>query len=254
MTGAIQSTLGLMRITILFLLLSLHSAPLLASECVILLHGLVRTSDSMADLEYALKDDGYHVSNIDYPSRDKPVQALAGEAVPRGLEQCREADANPVNFVTHSLGGILVRQYYSEHSPENVDRVVMLGPPNQGSEVVDNLKDMPGFDLLNGPAGRQLGTGENSVPDDLGPVNFETGIIAGTESINLILSTFLEEPNDGKVSVENTRVEGMCAFVTLPAMHPFMMQNENVIQEVRNFLKTGRFGSEHAEHPDCAFR
>lgn len=243
-----------MRTAFLLFLLSLYSTPLLASECVILLHGLIRTSDSMADLEYALSDAGYHVSNIDYPSRDKRVQALAEEAIPKGLEQCREAGASPVNFVTHSLGGILVRQYYSQHIPENVDRVVMLGPPNQGSEVVDNLKDMPGFDLLNGPAGRQLGTDDNSIPDDLGPVNFETGIIAGTESINLILSTFLEEPNDGKVSVENTKVEGMCAFVTLPAMHPFMMQNENVIQEVRNFLKTGSFGSEHAQHPDCPFR
>nr|WP_133735660.1 alpha/beta fold hydrolase [Halospina denitrificans] len=243
-----------MRTALLLLLLGLYSAPLVASECVILLHGLVRTSDSMADLEYALKDDGYFVSNIDYPSRDMRVQPLAEEAVPKGLRECREAGANPVNFVTHSLGGILVRQYYSQNSPENVNRVVMLGPPNQGSAVVDNLKNMPGFDLLNGPAGRQLGTGDNSVPDDLGPVNFETGIIAGTESINLILSTFLEEPNDGKVSVEAAKVEGMCSFVTLPAMHPFMMQNENVIQEVRNFLKTGSFGSEHAQNLDCAFR
>jgi len=120
------------------------------------------------------------------------VRALAEGAIPKGLKECREAGASPVNFVTHSLGGILVRQYYSQHSPEQVHRVVMLGPPNQGSAVVDNLKNVPGFDLLNGPAGRQLGTGENSVPDDLGPVNFETGIIAGTESINLILSTFLE--------------------------------------------------------------
>ena len=243
-----------MRSALLLLLLSLYSAPLLASECVILLHGLVRTSDSMADLEYALSDAGYYVSNIDYPSRYKRVQALADGAVPRGLEQCREAGASPVNFVTHSLGGILVRQYYSQHSPEEVNRVVMLGPPNQGSAVVDSLKDMPGFDLLNGPAGRQLGTGENSLPEDLGPVNFETGIIAGTESINLILSTLLKGPNDGKVSVEDTKVEGMCAFVTLPAMHPFMMQNENVIQEVRNFLKTGSFGSEHAQNLDCRFR
>jgi len=242
------------RTAILLLLLSLLSAPLLASECVILLHGLVRTSDSMADLEYALEDDGYFVSNIDYPSRDMRVRALAEGAIPKGLKECREAGASPVNFVTHSLGGILVRQYYSQHSPEQVHRVVMLVPPNQGSAVVDNLKNVPGFDLLNGPAGRQLGTGENSVPDDLGPVNFETGIIAGTESINLILSTFLKEPNDGKVSVEAAKVEGMCAFVTLPAMHPFMMQNENVIQEVRNFLKTGSFGSEHAQNLDCAFR
>lgn len=239
---------------VLICLLSLYSAPLLARECVVLLHGLVRTADSMAALEESLTEDGYYVSNIDYPSRNRPVEELAGMAVGKGLKACAAAQATPVNFVTHSLGGILVRQYYSNHSPDGVDRVVMLGPPNQGSRLVDNLRDMPGYDLLNGPAGRQLGTGEESLPRKLGPVNFELGVIAGTVSMNPVLSTFLEDPNDGKVSVETTKVEGMCAFVTLPAMHTFMMMNENVILEVRNFLRTGRFGSDSASYYSCDAR
>jgi len=190
------------RTAILLLLLSLLSAPLLASECVILLHGLVRTSDSMADLGTRWRTMAISLAISTIPPGTCGYGPWPREPSRRDSRECREAGASPVNFVTHSLGGILVRQYYSQHSPEQVHRVVMLGPPNQGSAVVDNLKNVPGFDLLNGPAGRQLGTGENSVPDDLGPVNFETGIIAGTESINLILSTFLKEPNDGKVSVE----------------------------------------------------
>ncbi len=117
----------------------------------------------------------------------------------------------------------------------------MLGPPNQGSEVVDNLKNAPGFELLNGPAGMQLGTNATDIPKTIGPVEFELGVIAGTQSINLILSTFLPDPNDGKVSVASTRVKGMKDFVALPTTHPFMMKNYAVIEQVVYFLKHGQF-------------
>jgi hypothetical protein len=117
----------------------------------------------------------------------------------------------------------------------------MLGPPNQGSEVVDNLKNTPGFELLNGPAGMQLGTRTTDIPKTLGPANFELGVIAGTQSINLILSSFLPNPDDGKVSVESTKVDGMHDFVALPTTHPFMMKNDAVINQTVYFLKHGKF-------------
>ena len=93
-----------------------------------------------------------------------------------------------MSFVTHSMGGILVRQYLRQHSVPHLHRVVMLGPPNKGSEVVDVLGNTPGFHFINGDAGLQLGTGQGSVPNTLGPVDFDLGIIAGTRSINWILS------------------------------------------------------------------
>ena len=151
-----------------------------------------------------------------------------------------------VSFVTHSLGGILVRQFYKNHPSANVKKVVMLGPPNKGSEIVDNLKDIPGYKLIVGPAGIQLGTRDIDIPKSLGPVNFELGIIAGTQSINLVLSTYLPNPDDGKVSVESTKVEGMCGFVALPVTHPFLMTNDHVINEVLNFLSTGKFENDLA--------
>jgi len=238
--------------TLLLAVVSLSfPAHTFASECVILLHGLLRTANSMVKLEKELEKNGFHVANIDYPSRKDPVEELANVAVAAGLDQCAEAEASPVNFVTHSLGGILVRQYYSHHDPANVHRVVMLGPPNQGSEVVDNLKDVPGFELLNGPAGMQLGTDQDGIPGELGPVNFEVGIIAGTRSINWILSTVLPNPDDGKVSVVSTQVEGMCGFVALPVTHPFLMRNDAVISEAITFLKSGRFISETALALPC---
>jgi hypothetical protein len=119
--------------------------------------------------------------------------------------------------------------------------------------VVDNLKDVPGFELINGPAGRQLGTDEGSVPNRLGPVNFELGVIAGTESFNLILSNFLPDPDDGKVSLERTKVDGMCSFLALPVTHTFMMNDEQVINEVIHFLHQGRFADPDTQTGTCRF-
>ncbi len=225
----------------IFLLLFVVSFEAVSAECVILLHGLARTSSSMDELEEKLSNHGFFVANIDYPSRKMKIQELSEKAVNEGIIKCKASGSSLINFVTHSLGGILVRQYYQNHLPTNVNRVVMLGPPNNGSEVVDNLKDVPGYELINGPAGMELGTGEDDIPKQLGPVNFELGVIAGTQSINLILSMFLPNPDDGKVSVESAKVEGMCGFITLPVTHPFLMANDKVITEVISFLKNGRF-------------
>ncbi|MFP6807170.1 MAG: hypothetical protein VB957_08315 [Pseudomonadales bacterium] len=236
---------------VLSTLLLMYSGIALAAECVILLHGLARSASTMEKLEVKLIDNGYIVANIDYPSRHLEVEKLAELAVGAGISECAEANASPLNFVTHSLGGILVRQYYKIHEPESLHRVVMLGPPNNGSEVVDHFRNVPGYELLNGPAGLQLGTGPDSVPLKLGPVNFQLGVIAGTQSMNPILSLLLENPDDGKVSVKSTKVEGMCAHVSLPTMHPFMMKNEAAIDEVLSFLASGEFKSEQALAVEC---
>ena len=212
-----------------------------AKECVVLLHGLARTADSMKALEKRLALEGYIVVNVDYPSRKYPIETLAEIAVGQGIEECTKKSATKINFVTHSLGGILVRVYLKSNRRDDIGRVVMLGPPNQGSEVVDNLKNAPGFELLNGPAGMQLGTKSSDIPKSLGPVDFDLGVIAGTQSINLILSTFIPGQNDGKVSVESAKVKGMHDFVTLPTTHPFMMKNAAVIDQTVYFLQHGQF-------------
>ncbi|MGR9043692.1 MAG: esterase/lipase family protein [Gammaproteobacteria bacterium] len=211
----------------------------LTEEYVILLHGLARRGRSMEKLATALNDAGYRTVNYGYPSTHFPIEKLAEDAIGESVSRCPEAAK--IHFVTHSLGGILVRQYLKTHTLENLGRVVMLGPPNKGSQVVDKLAKAPGFKLINGPAGLQLGTGELSIPNTLGPANFELGVIAGTRSINLILSAMLPKPNDGKVSVENTKLEGMADHLVLPVTHTFMMNNEKVIEEVIHFLRYGVF-------------
>lgn len=215
-----------------------------ASECVVLLHGLIRTSSSMDRMADSLQEEGFETVNVDYPSRDFTIEELAPMAVDDGLAGCRSMDGvERIHFVTHSLGGILVRQYLSENVIPELGRVVMLGPPNQGSDAVDKLGDVPGFDWMNGPAGRQLGKGENSVPLRLGPADFELGIIAGNRTIDPLTSAVLANPDDGRVSVEDTKLEGMDDFVVVDHSHAFMMRMRGTIELTLRFLRDGNFGS-----------
>lgn len=215
-----------------------------AAECVVLLHGLGRLSNSMGELERKLLPAGYVVSNIKYPSRSQPIDVLASDAIGRGLAECRSAGAGKIHFITHSLGGILLRFYLTSNTIDELGRVVMLGPPNQGSEIVDGLLPVPGFGFIGGPAGVALGTGEGSIIGSLGPVEFDLGIIAGSTNINPLEFLFIEGPSDSIVSIESTKVRGMNAHKILPVTHTFMMRNNEVIEQAIHYLKTGSFISE----------
>jgi pimeloyl-ACP methyl ester carboxylesterase len=168
------------------------------------------------------------------------VEKPSGRAEPM-LGVPAQAEVTKIHFVTHSLGGILVRSYLSRHTIPNLGRVVMLGPPNQGSEVVDKLGSWRVFKKLNGPAGNELGTDKNSTPNKIGPTNFCVGVIAGDRSINWINSLLIPGRDDGKVSVERTKLAGMSDHIVLHATHPFLMRNRAAIRQTLHFLRTGRF-------------
>lgn len=212
-----------------------------AREGVVLLHGLCRSNASMNKMQTALTAAGFVVANINYPSRSATVEQLSEKVVGAALNHQALAGCDKVHFVTHSLGGILVRSYYARHRGIRPGRVVMLGPPNQGSEVVDHLKQWRVFQKINGPAGGELGTAAGSVPGMLGPVTFELGVIAGDRSINWINSLMIAGRDDGKVSVQNTKVAGMSDHLVVHATHPLMMKNRQVIAATIRFLQTGAF-------------
>ncbi len=226
---------------------SIVAPPETAPEGVILLHGLCRSDASMKKMAQRLGDAGFVVENVSYPSRTADVETLAANAIESALANPSLADCPRIHFVTHSLGGILVRAHYSKRDRGRLGRVVMLGPPNQGSEVVDALKPWRFFNKLNGPAGKELGTTADSTPNRLGPVNFECGVIAGDRSVNWINSlAMIRGKDDGKVSVERTKVEGMKEHVVVHTTHTFMMRNREVIEKTIRFLKTGSFMEESA--------
>jgi triacylglycerol lipase len=213
-----------------------------SGDTVVLLHGLGRTPLSMKRLEWALRAEGYHVLNIGYPSRRHDIATLAEKTlVP--LFNDPALSNRRIHIVTHSLGGILVRQYLHEHStPANLGRIVMLAPPNHGSEIADRLRATWIYRRSNGPAGQQLGTGPASVPNQLGPIrNTEVGIIAGSVSLNPFFSAWMGKPGDGKVSLASARLEGMRDFLEVRSSHTWLMWRRNVLMQVKAFLREGRF-------------
>lgn len=211
------------------------------SEAIILLHGLARTSRSMNKADKLLAAYGYKIINVDYPSRSTDISSLAQQYIAQAVMQCDANSIKKIHFLTHSMGGILLRDYLASQSIDKLGRVVMLAPPNQGSEVVDKLGSWKLFYYLNGPAGLQLGTDKNSVPNQLGPVNCQLGIIAGNKTVNPFLSWLIPGVNDGKVSVSRAQVAGMNDFIVMPYSHSFIMRRETVIEQALYFIQQGCF-------------
>ena len=229
--------------TLLILLLSAPTAFAADkddSACVILLHGLYRSGFSMKAVEWHLEKD-YHVLNISYPSIFFPIEELADTAVEEGLAGCRQAGLNTIHFVTHSMGGILVRQYLAHSEIPELGRVVMMGPPNQGSELAANLIENQLLDVFLPIAVTQLAAGTDSLPVRLGPVAYPVGIIAGSHNNRPWTPGSPIGPSDGTVLVEETRVSGMTDFITMPASHSFIMWQDSVLEQVAHFLSYGSF-------------
>ena len=208
---------------------------------VLLLHGIARRSGSLASLERAVAAAGYRTLNLDYPSRRKPLEELV-EDVQRVAADFMDGHDGCVHFVTHSMGGLLARAYVARHRPIAMGRVVMLAPPNQGSEVADLLSGNGPYRRFFGPAGAQLGTQrDRQVRDLLGTVDYSLGVIAGDRSMYPLSWMLIPGSNDGRVSVARTMVDGMTDHMVVHATHPMIMRNRQAIDQTVYFLRHGHF-------------
>lgn len=230
----------------------LLSASIATADTVVLIHGLGLGAWSMRRLERTLAADGYRVVNLDYDSRRTPLETLTGTWLPAQLEthgiDLTAADVPPVHFVTHSMGGIILRGWLAGQPspPPALRRVVMLAPPNHGTRLVDRLGSWFAFRVFTGVNGRRLGTGPDAYPASLPPIwpaGPELGIIAGDRPLNPWLAAVTGGPGDGKVTVASTRLEGMQAHRVMPHSHTWIEYRRPVIEEVRTFLRTGRFSA-----------
>lgn len=203
-------------------------------EWVVLLHGLWRSVGAMGALQEDLGRAGYGTANLPYPSMTASVSENALRVRRFLAEQSFEGR---VHFVTHSLGGIILRELLkSGELPCTLGRVVMLAPPSNGSEIVDWLGGLGRVTL--GPSCEVLKS--DGVRPGI-PASAEVGVLMGDRSLIPFFRSFLEEGNDGIVSVEKGRLEGMKDFRVLDADHTFMTGDARVRKEVLSFLQNGFF-------------
>lgn len=205
----------------------------------VLVHGLGRTPLSLKFLEICLARQGFRTVNVGYPSRRFSIEQLANQLKDEVCRHCPPLNRR-VHFVTHSMGGIVVRCMLKDQQFEGLGRVVMLSPPNRGSQLSERLAKNLFYRLTTGPAGQQLGPGPTGLPERLGPVDYELGVIIGDRPINP-LRLLIEGENDGKVTIEEAKVKGMTDFLVVPRGHTFIMNDPTVIRQVVHFLKHGIF-------------
>jgi pimeloyl-ACP methyl ester carboxylesterase len=218
-----------------------ESRDMTKRDGIVLLHGIARRSSSLAALEKALRADGYRMLNLDYPARSRCIEDIVSFMREPVRRFCAELDGR-LHFVTHSMGGLVARAYINRHRPERLGHVVMLAPPNEGSEIADVLGSNLLFRAFFGPAGAELATARpDALCQILGKVDYPLGVVAGDRSFYPIGSLMLPGANDGRVSVERTKVAGMADHITVHSTHPLIMRNREAIAQVSHFLKHGRF-------------
>lgn len=216
-------------------------------EMIVLLHGILRSKTDMLFLKKFFEKNGYVTLNVLYPSREKPLEELSEFVHEKITNSPDYSEDTTINFVTHSMGGLITRYYIAKHKPDNLGKVVMLGPPNTGSEFADWLSDTkilaPMFREIFGPASDQLTTRHKHIDGD---ITYPLGVIAGNLSINPLAPWVLDGEHDGIVPVERTKIEGMSDHIVMRATHSFMMFNPKVMDQALHFLKHTKFdhGSE----------
>lgn len=193
-------------------------------------------------LAWRLERAGFQTATLRYASMRSSVEAIADGLSPR-VTRFRASVSGQLHFVTHSLGGLVVRALLDRNRPDKLGRVVMLAPPNGGSEWADALERLRIAQYALGPARAHLVTRRASEAEDvLGSVDYPVGIVAGDRPIDRFVAPFLiREPHDGKVSVASTRLAGMADHIVLPVGHPMMPFHPAVAGQVLAFLQRGQF-------------
>ncbi|MBT4866816.1 MAG: alpha/beta fold hydrolase [Planctomycetaceae bacterium] len=218
----------------------------MTGKVVMLVHGIIRSSKSFNTMAVRLKKDGYTVVGFDYPSTRTDIRDSA-EYLRSVIESLDKV--NEINFVVHSMGGIVVRTYLDKHNDKRINRMVMMGVPNGGANMADRMRKNSLYRLIYGPAGQQLGSDPEGLIAKLPTPKFEFAIIAGGRNTLTGYNPLVPGDDDGTVSVTSARLPGATDFLLVPCMHTFMMNHEAVIDSTLRFLESGQLRKEGDPHP-----
>lgn len=213
---------------------------------VILIHGLLQSSRCMVPIGKNLQKAGYQTVEFDYPSTQVTIPEAARnlDKVIRSLEGVDE-----INFVVHSMGGLVVRAYTKEFEDPRIKRMVMLGTPNQGAELADLTQQSWLLRTAGGPGARQLGTRANGLIPQLPVPKFEFAVIAGSSGTPCGWNPLIRGDDDGTVTVDSTKLPGATDFAVVHALHSRLLWNEEVYEQTLNFLKDGRLSPDRDPQP-----
>lgn len=221
------------------------------SKTILLVHGLAGNSAAMGFLAISLRLQGYKTVSIDYPSTKHTIEECTRLYLKPAIEALAQEES--FSIVTHSMSGVMLRYYLAHHRVENLERVVMLAPGHGGSKTLAVLRRHPLFPLLMGPAGVQSGDDAHQFEPTLGPYNGpDLGVVAGCMSFDPIAWAVMPWPNDGKLTVSATQLEGMKDHIVLPVSHDSILIDPLAIFQTSHFLKHGAFKSLIAERQNQA--
>lgn len=205
---------------------------------VLLLHGMGRSTFMFRAMQRDLRAAGYEAVAITYPSLTRDI---AGHADQIEALLNTVGDVEQVSFVTHSLGGLVVREALSREAPWRgrltLGRVVMLAPPNEGSELAVALAALPPYHWIGGPAASEIARG---APFAALPEGIDVAVIAGGTGERRGFNPLLSGDNDGIVTVAETELAVARDRLTVKAIHTLIAAAPEVIAATLNFLEHGR--------------
>ena len=220
----------------------------MTGKVVIVVHGIVRSSKSFAAMKEKLTQSGYNVIGFDYPSTRVKIPNSAAY-----LKQVVDSlsDVKEINFVVHSMGGLIVRSYLqqSQETDQRIKRMVMLGVPNLGAKMANVVQKNVLYKAIYGPAGQQLVDDPDGLIASLPTPGFEFAVISGGRGTDDGYNPLIPGDDDGTVTVESTRLPGAADFMTIDAIHSFLMSNDKVIDATQRFLTTGALRASGEKQP-----
>jgi hypothetical protein len=218
---------------------------------VVLVHGFMRSGASMVPMALGLRRRGFVTRLVSQWNFSTEIPDLADGLFARVMRMRdvvgRTGGYVPdVHFVTHSMGGVVVRSMLSRHEISGPNRIVMLAPPNHGSRLAARMHERWRFPWGDFDPLRKLMPGELGSCHTAGDPDAEIGVIAGTADRGGGFPFSMSGPpggglHDGKITLDEARLDSAADFIVVRRGHTFIMVSAEVIEQTAAFLRDGHF-------------